>query len=142
MPPEVLSTVVPARVTAPSVIAVAVVFTVVLVVVVLFVDVSPPVNVIGLPANVTPPVFEKVVAGVTVPPPLKMTPYPTFAVLNAAATVTAPLNVMLPVVFVSVTVGDTVVPLIVVPPLLVTVNELILSEASVEVPAPELIDKL
>ncbi len=97
------------------------------IVVVLAVLVNPPAKVrLGEEPlfKVTPPVLIKVVAGVIVPPLLKTRLYPCAAVENAVDTLTAPLNVMAPVVFVNVTVGTVVVPVIVVPPLFVTVNEL------------------
>ena len=63
----------PAKVTLPSCMALLVVLTFVLMVVVLAVEVSPPVNVIALPAKATPPVLIKLAAFVTVPPPFKAT---------------------------------------------------------------------
>lgn len=94
--------------------------------------------------KVTPPVFKNVVAGVTVPPLLKTTLYPCAAVVNAVATVTAPLNVTAPLEFVSVTVGAVVVPVIVEPALLVNVNALTVRLPGIEsVPAvPALTVKL
>ncbi len=44
--------------------------------------------------------------------------------MKAVAIVTAPVNVMFPVEFVRVTVGEVVVPVIVVPALLLTVRAL------------------
>jgi hypothetical protein len=104
---------VPANVTAFKSMAAALVSTVPFTVVVLAVDVTPFVNTL-VPTKVTPPVLEKVAAFVIVLPALKATLYACTEVSNAVA-VNAPLNAIVPVVFVKVTVPAATLPLKLVP---------------------------
>jgi hypothetical protein len=104
---------VPANVTAFKLIAAALVSTVPFTVVVLAVDVTPFVNTL-VPTKVTPPVLEKVAAFVIVLPAFNATLYACTAVSNAVA-VNAPLNAIVPVVLVSVTVPAATLPLKLVP---------------------------
>ena len=78
------------------------------------VAVTPPVNAF-VPTKVSVPVLEKVAAFVIVPPPLIATLYPATAVFKVVA-VNAPVNVIVPVVAVNVTVAAFTVLLNVVPP--------------------------
>jgi hypothetical protein len=103
----------PPNVTAFKSIAAALVSTVPLTVVVLAVDVTPFVNTL-VPTKVTPPVLEKVAAFVIVLPAFKATIYPCDVVFNAVA-VNAPLNAIVPVVLVKVTVPAATLPLKLVP---------------------------
>jgi hypothetical protein len=113
-PPFVVSnTDAPANVTAFKSIAAAFVSTVPLTLVVLAVEVTPFVNTL-VPAKVTPPVLEKVAAFVIVLPAFNATLYPCAEVFNAVA-VNAPLNAIVLIVFVKVTVPAATLPLKFVP---------------------------
>jgi hypothetical protein len=104
---------VPANVTAFKSMTAALVSTAPFTVVVLAVDVTPFVNTL-VPTKVTPPVLEKVAAFVMVLPAFNATLYPWAEVFNAVA-VNAPLNAIVPVVFVKVTIPAATLPLKLVP---------------------------